>query len=127
MTQCLVWFAEPDKLTSRWQWLLAPGFRHCGVAVQVPQGWIMVEDTGLTAHLAFYQTTAFALTRELETHGCVVVAAKVQPAWPRPWLRPLTCVELVKHVLGLRAWRVWTPLQLYRRLKREERLCQPTA
>ena len=31
-------------------------------------------------------------------------------------IMPFTCVEVVKQVLGINDWRVFTPYQLYRRL-----------
>ncbi len=48
-------------------------------------------------------------------------ALVVRPLSPplRACLRPpLTCVELVKALVGLRSWRVWTPRQLRRALIR---------
>ena len=36
---------------------------------------------------------------------------------PMPYLRPFTCVEVVKRVLGIKRWSIFTPYQLYRYLK----------
>lgn len=33
------------------------------------------------------------------------------------WFEPLTCVTMVKRLVGLNDWRVWTPRQLMKRLK----------
>ena len=63
---------------------------------------------------------ALALARHLAADGRRIlrgpVAADAAVAWPG--VRPITCVEIVKRLLGVRAPGVVTPHQLHRHLLR---------
>lgn len=97
------------------QWLLdavcRPGFRHCFAYADLPHEMVLVLDAranGLEAavHLA---PTFRGLTHTV----------RAKPCFQRGW-RPrglLTCVTVVKHLLGIRAWWILTPHQLYRYLQ----------
>lgn len=108
-----------------WLRALKPGFRHCFLAlpVAVSDGawWITIDPMAHRTEIALQPVgPAFDLAGWYRERGLTVVAAPIvePPPRPAPW-RPLTCVETVKRILGLRAPGVWTPWQLYRHLLRK--------
>lgn len=99
--------------------VLKPGFRHCFAIVQVEDAWLLVEplahrmDVSVLPH--FPEAILVATYRRL---GLRVVPVAPKPVIVRPaLLRPFTCVEAVKRLLGLRMPLIVTPWQLYRALK----------
>jgi hypothetical protein len=99
--------------------LLAPSFRHCFVLLNDGGHWITVDPLSHRTVVTVQPIDPAAdLPALYRRHGYLVVSAPLAtPTRAAPWA-PLTCVETVKRVLGLRAPMVWTPLQLYRRLVR---------
>lgn len=99
----------------RWLRLLQPGFRHCFVAVRLGRDWVILDPlshkTSLTVVEGF---STDELARWYESQGLVAVKTTVRhaPVKMAP-LAPATCVEAVKRVLGIHAWPIVTPRQLY--------------
>ena len=110
----IVVFADDTSLI--WLRLFRRGFRHCFVAVQRNNVWIICNSlshyTDLDAAVGW---PAGELSTWYRSRGFIVVeaVARVPPQRCAP-VRPFTCVETVKRVLGLRAPGVFTPWQLYR-------------
>jgi hypothetical protein len=101
---------------------LRRGFRHCFIAVCSARGWVVCDplshQTDLSIVDGFSPPELAAWYRE---YGLVVVETHLRLALLRPApLRPFTCVEMVKRVLGLNAPWVLTPWQLYRLLRARE-------
>lgn len=99
-------------------WLRA-GFRHCFCLVRRPAGWIVCDPLKSITRL---DVVADYAESELLSHyarlGMVAIAGDCSSGSRRgSVLRPLTCVELVKRIVGLHAATVWTPYQLYRALR----------
>ena len=103
----------------RWLRLLKPGFRHCFVLLRRGGVWVELQPLahclrvsaggGDPAGEAFFSLAA--------ARGWTVIPARCRAPAPRlAPIRPLTCVEVVKRALGLRAPGVWTPWSLYRAL-----------
>lgn len=102
----------------KWSRLLRAGFSHCFVAIARDGDWIVCDPllhrtelvvvAGLNAHdlAAWYQK-----------HGltALVTSTRRAPFRMAP-IRPFTCVEAVKRILGIHAPFVLTPWQLYRHL-----------
>jgi hypothetical protein len=120
----LVIFSDQTDLP--WLRLLRHGFRHCFLAILQGSRWLiydpLVHRTEITA---LDLPLDFDLAIWYRAHGFRVVATTIQPGPPprhglRPWahfpIRPFTCVEAVKRVLGIRATTIFTPWQLYRHL-----------
>ena len=101
--------------------LLRPGFRHCFCLTGTGRRWTLCDP--LKSRLALAAVDG-ADALELATHlggaGRRIlhgpVAADAAASWPQA--RPITCVEIVKRLVGVRAPGVVTPHQLYRRLLR---------
>lgn len=100
-------------------WLKA-GFRHCFAYRMTEQGWVLCDP--LASGLLLRTAPALpsrALMTSLAALGASVVAVTNHAPAPRlPWLRPVTCVEICKRLLGRRAAWVITPHQFYRDLLR---------
>ena len=98
---------------------LRRGFRHCFVAVCSGAGWVICDPLSNRTDLAFVAGASAAdLARWYCGRGLRVVETRIAPPPRRPApVRPYTCVEAVKRVLGIEARWVLTPWQLYRRLR----------
>lgn len=100
-------------------WLRA-GFRHCFCLLRRPVGWIVCDP--LKSHTQLdviipYDERDLVL-HYLERKLMVLVGNCLSSGPTLNFLRPLTCVEIVKRIVGLCAPGVWTPYQLYRALRR---------
>lgn len=112
----LVVFADDSSL--RRLRPLRRGFRHCFVVVRSDAGWVICDPLSHRTDLAVVTgPTAGELMQWYHQCGLRVVPTRLRAAPRRPApIRPYTCVEAVKRVLGLHAPWVLTPWQLYRRL-----------
>lgn len=115
--KALVVFADDCSL--RRLRLLRRGFRHCFVAVRSGAGWVICDPLSNRTDLAFVaDATAADLAHWYRGHGLQVIETPIAPPPRRPApVRPYTCVEAVKRVLGIQARWVLTPWQLYRLLR----------
>lgn len=112
----LVMFADRHEMKClRW---LRRGFRHCFVAVETDGGWVVYDPLSHQTDLAYANgATAEDLARWYRRHELVVVQTRISKAPMRMApIRPYTCVEAVKRVLGLHEPHVWTPWQLHQHL-----------
>jgi hypothetical protein len=98
--------------------ILRPGFRHCFVAVCRNDHWIICDPLCHRIDLlVINRNTTSDLGNWYRHHGLRVIETRVRAAPLRVApLRPFTCVEAVKRVLGIHARSVNTPWQLYRYL-----------
>jgi hypothetical protein len=110
-----------DRAEAPWLRVLKPGFRHCFCLLG--DGWHWVVCDPLLGGIAMAQVLgvdAGFLAHHYRAAARRVVLTPVgdppQPAVRLP--RLLTCVEIVKRLVGLGAPEVVTPYQLYRRLPR---------
>jgi hypothetical protein len=112
-----------DQTEIAWLRGLRRGFRHCAVWVRAGDLWIVQESLSHRTILGAWRAEREAdLVAALRAAGHLVVRARIRPA-PRRLAPPLpfSCVEAVKRVLGIHAWHVLTPWQLYRHLVRGAR------
>ncbi|MBU6235264.1 MAG: hypothetical protein KGQ41_05420 [Alphaproteobacteria bacterium] len=113
-----VYVAFSGKADVWWLRFLKAGFRHCFAIVREEHGWLVIDPLlhkmdVLTAS----QDPAFDMPQWLRARGYRVVKATVSaPPMRALYPAPFTCVEAVKRLIGLQAWAVFTPWQLYRRL-----------
>ena len=103
----------------KWLKLLRPGFRHCFVLVYRQGCWVIYDPLSHRTNLAVISgPTMEQLAGWYKENGLRVIQTTVRRAPLRSApLRPFTCVEAVKRVLGIRAPWISTPWQLYRYLQ----------
>lgn len=106
---------------------LKSGFRHCSIAIHTEVGWVGVEPLLQQLRIGWVpthpDTSAPELCRQViaKEGMTAAVACIVPPAPERVRLPlPMTCVEVVKHALGLRRPLLMTPWQLWRHLNSSE-------
>ncbi|MBL8831347.1 MAG: hypothetical protein JNL71_03070 [Rhodospirillales bacterium] len=107
-----------DRTEIAWLRGLKRGFRHCAVWVRAGDFWILQETLSHQTLLGIWPAGNEAgLVAALRASGHRIVPARIAAA-PRRIAPPLpfSCVESVKRVLGIHAWSMLTPWQLYRHL-----------
>lgn len=122
MPPAIVVFAGATNL--RCLRLLRPRFRHCFVAVWQGGQWIVCDPLAhRTDLLVIGERTARQLVDWYRSHGLTVLETRVRAA-PRRMapIRPFTCVEAVKRVLGIHAPWIITPWQLHKFIVKEKNL-----
>jgi len=100
--------------------ILKKGFRHCFAIMQQSDRWILIDprsnktDIRLLAH-----PIHFNLPRYFKSQGHHIVKLQTikTPQKVAPILN-ISCVGLMKRFIGLHAWFIITPYQLYRHLNR---------
>ncbi|MFO1046734.1 MAG: hypothetical protein U1E52_02365 [Geminicoccaceae bacterium] len=99
--------------------LLRPGFRHCYCMIGDRLDWMLCDPLTNRIGLMSVQGLSEAeLIRVLAGQGGTVLRGGLCSTLSSHPLRirPVSCVEIVKRVLGLDLPRVLTPFQLYRAL-----------
>jgi hypothetical protein len=111
----VVFCGDASILWLRW---LRPGFRHCFVAVQQSEFWIVCDSLAHRTDLTVLrEQNPNDLAEWYKNTGLIAVQTTTRQAPLRlAPLRLFTCVESVKRVLGIHAPWVFTPWQLYRLL-----------
>lgn len=118
----LVVFA--DHAACAWLRPLRRGFRHCFVVLRAGSLWLACEPLKDRIELdALALPPNFDLAAFYGEQGYRVLLGRRLPPRPRrPFApAPLTCVTVVKRLLGIHAAWVWTPWQLYAHLTAPER------
>lgn len=110
-----------DQRQVPWLRWLRPGFRHCFVVVADEAGeWVACD--WLMGRLVFHvygPHAPEAVIARLVAHGHRVVALRRAGRRQRGgWLRPMSCVEIVKQAVGIGGWRPLTPFGLFLHLRR---------
>lgn len=109
-----------DDSECRWLGMLERGFRHCFAAVRDGSSWIVCDPLKHRIALTLPPLPAdFDLAGFYAGQGHEVLVGRLRPDRPRDRLAfaPLTCVAVVKRIIGIDAARVLTPRQLFRHLR----------
>jgi hypothetical protein len=113
----LVVFADDAGCT--WLRFLRRGFRHCFVLLRAGPVWLACEPLKDRIELdVLALPPEFDVAAFYGAQGHRVLQGRRLPSRPRrPFApAPLTCVTVVKRLLGIYAPWVWTPWQLYAHL-----------
>jgi hypothetical protein len=109
-----------DQTECGWLRMLRRGFRHCFAAVSDGSAWIVCDSLKDRMEINVLRVPAdFDLAGFYASKGYEVLIGRVRcvPSRGRLPLTPLTCVAVVKRILGLRAICVLTPRQLFCHLR----------
>lgn len=98
--------------------LLKAGWRHCFCVVRRTHGWVVVDPLKQAIVIESIQEDVLpGFLDQLRGFGCSILVGSTISAPAAPsLLRPLTCVEIAKRLIGLENWWILTPYQLFRRL-----------
>ena len=118
MSKALVVFS--DNTGVWWLKFLKPGFRHCFVILETDRGCIWVDPLSNNFTLKILEGYELAgLIRWYRDMGMHVVTVEPQAQKSQPFaLAPMSCVVVVKRLLGIRDRFVLTPWQLFSYLNR---------
>ncbi len=108
----------------RWLGCLRAGFRHCFVTLRDGGSWLACDPLKDRIELSVLAVTGdFALADFYARRGHTVLRGLTRPDLTRRsfGVAPLTCVTVVKRLLGVRSPWVLTPWQLYRYLRADGR------
>lgn len=111
-----------DETRVWWLRGLRRGFRHCLVLLRHGDGWLSLDPTLVRIVLMTHpETPEKSFIDLLKDHGFVVVPARINDDLIlRSIPGVLTCVTVVKRILGLRAGWVFTPWQLFKYLRNQQ-------
>lgn len=107
-----------------WDLFLRRGYAHCFLLIWDECVWIAVHPTQSITEVSLVMPYKgeFANPKEwLLDPKATVVEAELEwsDSMRVPWvISPVTCVEVIKSVLGIRRFWLWTPYQLQRYLTR---------
>lgn len=108
-----------DEVDAPWLKILKPGFRHVLAVIEDGSSWLLCDPKKDRIDLRRLDPPAgFDLAGFYAERGHIVLAGEVLEDLPRQAFAaaPLTCVAVVKRLLGVRAAHVLTPYQLFRHL-----------
>ena len=94
------------------------GFRHCFMIMLHQDRWILIDPRSNKTDISLLpHPKSFNFPRYFSEQGKTVVKIPViQTPAKILWPFPVSCVETSKRIIGLHAWWVVTPYQLYKRL-----------
>ena len=100
----------------RW---LDPEMQHVYAVKESPGGefWIVVDAKNSVTEVNLLSKIDYPHIRCLEPDSVILsIKAIIDPESYRYTFCVFNCVEVVKSLLGIRSFWVWTPFQLYKRL-----------
>lgn len=121
-----------DQAACPWLRPLRRGFRHCFAALRQDGRWLLVDPLKRRLEVRLLPpTTGFDLAALYVAQGHRVLRRRDPPQEEDEpplgrgargsLLRPLTCVEAVKRLIGVESAWTLTPWQLFRRLRSDPR------
>lgn len=108
----------------RWLQALKPGFRHCYAVLKNAGGWLLIDPASHQTRIEYLGPMPLRrLLVGLQTAETTVVCCRRRDAPMRlAPIRPFTCVEAVKRLIGIHAPWTLTPWQLFDHLTAENKI-----
>lgn len=115
------WVVFSGQTDLAWLKILKPGFRHCYVLLNDGKHWVTIDPLSNYMDVSVQEIPGeFNLPLWMKTRGHTIVPAPIEHAARQaPWM-VLTCVEVVKRVLGLHKRWIITPWQLFQYLEKPQ-------
>ena len=99
--------------TQWWMRFLKKGFYHCAILLGNGRDWILIDP--LVHMIDIIVLKNIKIQSVMKNKGYRLVrTTPIIPPVQGVSLRPLTCVETVKRILGINAPKIWTPYQLFK-------------
>ena len=106
------YIAFGGNTTHWWTKFLKKGFYHCLVILGNGYEWYIIDPVMHFTDFIIVKTNQ--IEKIFQHQGYKLVAATPTiPSQIKFFLRPYTCVETVKHFLGIQEPFIWTPYQLF--------------
>ena len=104
-----------------WDFLTKPGFRHCYAMCMTEFGWLVVDplSSWLEIHVIKEGEGDMVAQAKSDPNSCGVLVQRTMKREYLPRYLPMTCVGVVKSLLGLKS-RAFTPYGLYKNLVESE-------
>lgn len=109
----VVFVGRTECRSLRW---LKKGFRHCFVALRANDKWIICDSLKDRMKFSIVELPAsFNLSQFYRESGHIVMAGESSAQNRGSWIipEPMTCVTVVKRILGIRSFWTMTPWQLF--------------
>lgn len=117
-----VWVVFSGETDIPWLKIFKPGFRHCFALLNDGERWMSVDPISPYLDIQIYHHIAanFDLPNWLESRGHRVIFTKMNKDHKKPApCMVVTCVEMIKRILGIHKRFIFTPWQLYQFLKKQ--------
>ena len=118
------WVVFSDKTDIAILKLLRRGFRHCFMIMQQDGRWILIDPRANKTDIALLpHPRDFNFPRYYMNQGMTVVKVP-HINTPHKILSPfpVTCIAIIKRIIGLHKWSVITPYHLYKTLQKMHKL-----
>lgn len=117
------WVVFVDETEVWWLRGLRRGFRHCYILLNDGQHWLSIDPLShmieFTIHHHIEQDFDLPAWHRGRGHNVVKAELRDAPQVCAP-LMAFTCVEMVKRILGIHDFWIWTPYDLYRYLTKSQ-------
>ena len=100
--------------TQWWTKFLKKGFYHCFLLAREKDSWLIIDHVMGYTDIVYLENTDALKTIRDKGYTVVKAEANQNPCAKCHIFRPFTCVETVKHFLGISNPWIFTPHQLYR-------------
>lgn len=116
-----IWIVFSGDSTLPMLRFLKQGFKHCFAVILQNGRWVTIDPLSHYMEVNVQDIDeSFDLPQWLgqRGHRVVQIVPKSPPRRVAPVL-PFTCVEAIKRMIGMHSWRIVTPWQLYKALKKQ--------
>lgn len=100
------------NVTHWWTRFLKKGFYHCLLILGNGYDWYIIDPVMHFTDFIIVKTNCIEEIFHQKGYKTIKTEAVI-PTHVKFFLRPYTCVETVKHFLGIQAPFIWTPYQLF--------------
>jgi hypothetical protein len=98
-----------------WARWLAPGFRHCFIAIESKATWVILDTLSNRINvwtIPLCPANDLSAWYQRRGYQTIITTQKTPPENAAPWAL-ITCVETIKRLLGIHRATIHTPKQLF--------------
>jgi hypothetical protein len=112
-------FVDSQRPTRFLRWL-QPSFQHCYMMKKSPGGayWLILNPVRSHLSVSMELVSDYPHPREYEPQAVILpITVIADGVTPRGGLCWFNCVEVCKSIMGIKAFTVFTPFQLYKHIR----------